>query len=69
MGSSPDDAIQTFEAVTLEEEDAALLTVAAHAPALLITRVGYAKGVPVEYATDYYRGERTRFRVRLGVIE
>ena len=68
-GLKPDDAIQTFEAVTLEEEDAALLTVAAHAPALLITRVGYAKGVPVEYATDYYRGERTRFRVRLGVIE
>ncbi len=68
-GLKPDDAIQTFEAVTLEERDAALLTVAPHAPALLITRIGYAKGIPVEYATDYYRGERTRFRVRLGVIE
>lgn len=65
----PDDAIQTFEAVTLEEKNAELLGVEPRAAALLITRVGYAKGVPVEYATDYYRGDRTRFRVRLGVIE
>lgn len=68
-GLKPDDAIQTFEAVNLEEKNAALLGVEPQAPALLITRVGYAKGAPVEYATDYYRGDRTRFRVRLGVIE
>ena len=37
--------------------------------ALLIRRVGYARGVPVEYAIDYYRGDRTKFRVRLGVLE
>jgi hypothetical protein len=23
----------------------------------------------VEYAIDYYRGDRTKFRVRLGVLE
>jgi GntR family transcriptional regulator len=68
-GLKPEDAIQTFEAVTLDDHDASLLSVAPPAPALLITRVGYAKGAPVEYATDYYRGDRTRFRVRLGVIE
>ncbi|MBX3277920.1 MAG: GntR family transcriptional regulator [Acidobacteria bacterium] len=68
-GLKPDDAIQTFEAATLESADASLLGVAPLSPALLITRVGYAKGVPVEYATDYYRGDRTRFRVRLGVID
>jgi hypothetical protein len=26
-------------------------------------------GLPVEYAVDYYRGDRTKFRVRLGVLE
>ncbi len=65
----PDDATQTFEAVTLGSEDAQLLHVAPGSSALLITRIGMAKGVPVEYATDYYRGDRTRFRVRLGHID
>jgi hypothetical protein len=37
--------------------------------ALSVRRVGYAKGVPVEYAIDHYRGDRTTFRVRLGLIE
>lgn len=68
-GSKPSDAIQTMEAITLDAEDAALLTVPAGSPALLIHRVAYANGVPVEYAKDLYRGDRTKFRVRLGVLE
>ncbi len=64
----PDDASQTFEAVMLDEDEAQLLTVLSPATALLITRTGYAKGAPVEYALDYYRGDRTRFRARLGAI-
>lgn len=68
-GYKPTDAIQTIEAVTLEAEDARLMTVAVGSAALLIKRVGYASGVPVEYAIDYYRGDRTKFRVRLGVLE
>ena len=68
-GHKPTDAIQTIESVTLEEEDAKLLTVAPGAPALRICRVGYAGRLPVEYAVDLYRGDRTKFRVRLGVIE
>ncbi|MGH9158462.1 MAG: GntR family transcriptional regulator [Vicinamibacteraceae bacterium] len=68
-GRRPDDATQTFEAVTLGSEDAKQLGVAPGSPALLITRIGYSRGTPVEYATDYYRGDRTRFRVRLGHID
>lgn len=69
MRLKPTDAIQTIEAVDLDEEEARLLSVAPGSAALLIRRVGYASGVPVEYAVDYYRGDRTKFRVRLGVLE
>ena len=68
-GSRPTDAVQTIEATTLAPEEAALLTVPAGSAALLVRRVGYAKGVPVEYAIDQYRADRTTFRVRLGVLE
>jgi GntR family transcriptional regulator len=68
-GSRPTDAVQTIEAVTLTADDAALLTVPVGSPALLVRRVGYANGVPVEYAIDQYRADRTTFRVRLGVLE
>ena len=69
MGRKPSHATQTIEAVTLGEAEAKLLTVPAGSAALLIRRVGYSHGVPVEYAVDYYRGDRTRFRVRLGALE
>ncbi len=68
-GGKPTDAIQTIEAVTVAPEEASLLSVEPGSPALLIRRVGYAQGVPVEYAVDYYRADRTKFRVRLGVLE
>lgn len=69
MGRKPSDAVQTIEATRLEAEEAQLLAVPAGSAALLIRRVGYAGGIPVEYAVDYYRGDRTTFRVRLGVLE
>ena len=68
-GYKPTDAVQTIEAVTLEAADAKLLTVPAGSAALLVRRVGNVRGVPVEYAIDYYRADRTRFRVRLGVLD
>ena len=61
--------MQTIEAITLPEEEAALLTVPPGSAALLVRRVGYAQGVPVEYAVDHYRADRTTFRVRLGLLE
>ena len=69
MGSRPTDAIQTLTAVTLDDEQARLLSVASGSPALMIRRLGLANGIPVEFAIDYYRGDRTTFRVRLGVLE
>jgi len=69
MGHKPTDAIQTMEAVSLGDAEAELLAVPRGAAALLIRRLGFASGIPVEYAVDYYRGDRTKFRVRLGVLE
>jgi GntR family transcriptional regulator len=69
MGHRPIDAVQTIEATTLREEEAGLLTVSVGSAALMIKRIAYSGGVPVEYAIDYYRGDRTKFRVRLGVLE
>ena len=69
MGGRPTDAIQTITAVRLDDEQAKLLSVAPGAPALMIRRLGLMNGIPVEFAIDYYRGDRTTFRVRLGVLE
>jgi len=69
MGGRPTDAIQTITAVTLDGEQARLLSMDVGAPALMIRRLGLANGIPVEFAIDYYRGDRTTFRVRLGVLE
>jgi len=69
MGHKPIDAVQTIEAVTLREEEAGLLTVPVGSAALMIKRTAYSGGIPMEYAIDYYRGDRTMFRVRLGVLE
>lgn len=64
-GLKPDEAVQTFQSVQLDPQEADLLGQTAGEPALLIERIGYAGDVPVEYARDFYRGDRTKFRVRL----
>jgi GntR family transcriptional regulator len=69
MGGRPTDAVQTMTAVTLDAEQAKLLSVAPGAPAFMIRRLGLSHGMPVEFAIDYYRGDRTTFRVRLGILE
>jgi GntR family transcriptional regulator len=68
MGAKPTDAVQTIEAVTLGPEEAALLTAPPGSAALRVRRTAFAGGIPVEYAVDYYRGDRTTFRVRLGAV-
>jgi GntR family transcriptional regulator len=69
MGGRPTDAVQTMTAVTLDAEQAKLLSVEPGAPAFMIRRLGFFRGLPVEFAIDYYRGDRTTFRVRLGILE
>jgi DNA-binding GntR family transcriptional regulator len=61
--------VQTIEATALGPDEARLLAVLPGSPALLIHRLAYAGSVAVEYAEDYYRGDRTTFRVRLDVLE
>lgn len=65
-GYPPETALENLEAVVLNSEQAALLRVHAGSPAFLLRRTAFSRGFPVEYAEDYYRGDRTRFRVRLG---
>jgi GntR family transcriptional regulator len=69
MGGRPTDAVQTMTAAALDAEQAKLLSVPPGSPALMIQRLGLAQGIPVEFAVDYYRGDRTTFRVRLGILE
>jgi GntR family transcriptional regulator len=69
MGGRPTDAVQTMTAVTLDAEQARLLSVEPGSPAFMIRRLGLSRGIPVEFAVDYYRGDRTTFRVRLGILE
>jgi GntR family transcriptional regulator len=64
-GLKPTEAAQTFQAVALAKEEAKLFGVSPGLPELLIVRTGYAGAVPVEYAVDYYRGDRTKFRIAL----
>jgi GntR family transcriptional regulator len=69
MGGHPTDAVQAISAVTLETEQARLLSVPDGSAAVMIRRLGLSRGIPVEFAIDYYRGDRTTFRVRLGILE
>jgi GntR family transcriptional regulator len=64
-GLKPTEATQTFEAAGLKRREADLLQVPKDSPALLIERTGYARGIPVEFEMDYYRGDSTKFRVQL----
>ncbi len=64
-GYPPERATETLEAVTLNSEQAALLGVAPGSPAFLVRRTAWSGRLPVEYAEDYYRGDRTSFRVNL----
>lgn len=66
MDQKPTYAAQSIEVKPLGPEDASLLATQPGLPALIIQRVGYAHDIPVEYAMDYYRADRTRFHVRLG---
>ncbi|MGC8793826.1 MAG: GntR family transcriptional regulator [Bryobacteraceae bacterium] len=65
-GYKPTRAVEILEAVILNPDQARLLEVSPGSPAFLVRRTGFAKGIPVEYAEDYYRGDRTSFRVHLG---
>lgn len=63
-GEPPRRAVERLEPLVAHPSEAQLLHVSAGAPLLLVERTAYsAAGVPVEYARDLFRGDRTRVLV------
>src|SRR4051812_1309748 len=64
-GLEPTHAVERLEPVVARAGEAKLLGVAEGAPLMLVERVASAAGrIPVEFARDRHRGDRTRFVVR-----
>lgn len=60
-GAAPSRAVERIEPVAADEETASLLDVPPGTPLLAVERVAYTRdGEPIEYATDLFRGDRTR---------
>lgn len=65
-GTEPFRATETYEAVLVTEQDAAILDVRPGTPAFLITRTGYLKdGTVFEYTESVTPGSRCRFEIGL----
>ena len=61
-------AVERLEPVVADADEAEALGVKEGAPLLLVERVAYsAEGVPLEYARDLFRGDRTRVLVESGL--
>lgn len=58
-------ADETVRPITLDRQEAALLTLASGDPAFLVERVGHADIRAVEFRRSVIRGDRYRFRIRL----
>jgi len=64
LGIAPEVADQTLRATTVTTAQAALLGVAPHSPAFVVTRVTYTSdGRPIERGHSIYRADRYDFRV------
>ncbi|HXP22238.1 MAG TPA: UTRA domain-containing protein [Streptosporangiaceae bacterium] len=60
-GQRPHRARESMEPVTAGVREAEALQIAEGAPLMLVERTAYARsGVPLEYARDLFRGDRTR---------
>ena len=67
-GKPPYAADEVIEPVKATSQQAEFLGIAPEAALLLVTRTSYAAdGVPVEFARDYFRPDRTRLVVRTQV--
>ncbi|MCK0115948.1 GntR family transcriptional regulator [Isoptericola sp. CG 20/1183] len=64
LGQVPDVAEQTIRATVVDSAQAALLDVAPHSPAFVVSRVTYtADARPIERGRSVYRADRYDFRV------
>jgi GntR family transcriptional regulator len=60
-GQRPHRAKESLEPVTAGPREAESLSVAAGAPLLLVERIAYGRsGLPLEFARDLFRGDRTK---------
>lgn len=65
---APHTATEILEPVTATAEEARLLSVDEGSPLMLIERTAFtASGVPVEFARDVFRADRTRITIRTGL--
>jgi GntR family transcriptional regulator len=65
---APHTATEVLEPVTADAVQATLLGVEQGSPLMLIERTAFtASGVPIEYARDVFRADRTRITLRTGL--
>ncbi|UYM07322.1 GntR family transcriptional regulator [Solicola gregarius] len=65
---APHSAREWLEPVVATDEQARLLEAATGAPLMLVTRTAYTEsGMPVEFAYDRYRADRTRIALRTSI--
>ena len=63
-GQRPHRARESLEPVTAGPREAGALGVAEGAPLMLVERIAYSRsGLPLEFARDLFRGDRTRLVV------
>jgi GntR family transcriptional regulator len=69
-GEPPRRAVERLEPLVADPREAEILQVKPGAPLLLVERTAYdGQGVPVEYARDLFRGDRTRVLVETSFDE
>ena len=61
----PNEAVETFEAVLINLNDAAYLNTGKNAPGLLLERITYASERIVEFCHGIIRGDRYKYQVVL----
>ncbi|SHF37592.1 GntR family transcriptional regulator [Caldanaerobius fijiensis DSM 17918] len=64
-GIIPNSADETFEPVLTNSYEAEVLNYEAGKPALLLERITYSFGTPIEYNKGIVRGDRCKYRVSL----
>jgi GntR family transcriptional regulator len=63
-GERPVRAVERLEPVVADAREAEILEMTAGSPLMLVERIAYdASGIPIEYARDLFRGDRTRVLV------
>jgi len=61
-------AIQTLEPMITNRNESEILGIEISSPALLIVRIAFDNnGVPIEFAKDIYRGDRSRFYIEMSI--